>query len=463
MGYPNSTRFAFQIIIYLRSHKRPARGGFQSVWRQVSSTLSLFLVFFGTGLLLAAVRAALVYARLPHLISLREQQPAAVDLAIRVLDQPRLRISLRLAVVATHFVLAGLLWLLLTEWWLLATPGAAVGLLALAALVVIALEYLVEGLILRRPEFWALRLLWVGRLLDFFLSPFSGVLLRLWGSSEASQRTPASVTDDELKNWVEAGQPEGSLEKDERKMIYSIFQFGDTLCREIMVPRIDVFGLDVNTSFDEAFEAFARSGHSRIPVYHDTIDNILGILYAKDLLRVRMNPTGEVRKLLRPPYYVPEAKKVEELLREMQARGVHMAIVVDEYGGTAGIVTLEDIVEEIVGEIRDEYDQAEELLYQTISPDEFIFVGRIDVEDVNELLGTHLTREASDTLGGYIYGEIGRIPSGGEHLELEDWDLTLEQVSGRRIRRVRALRKPAAGPAEEKADDTEHRDQTKTD
>ncbi len=429
----------------------------------MSGTFSLFLVFFGAGLLLAVVRAALVYARLPHLISLREQQPAAVDLAIRVLDQPRLRISLRLAMVLIHFMLAGLFWMLLTEWALVSSLSIGLGLLALAALVVIAVEYLLEGLILLRPEFWALRLLWLGRLLDFFLSPFSGLLLRLLGSPESFPRTQASVTDDELKSWVEDGQPEGSLEKDERKMIYSIFQFGDTLCREIMVPRIDVFGLEVNTSWDEAFEAFTRSGHSRIPVYNDTIDSILGILYAKDLLRVRLNPTGEVRKLLRPPYYVPEAKKVEELLREMQGRGVHMAIVVDEYGGTAGIVTLEDIVEEIVGEIRDEYDQAEELLYQAINPDEYIFVGRIDVEDVNELLGTHLTREASDTLGGYIYGEIGRIPTGGEHLELEEWDLTLEQVSGRRIRRVRAQRKPAAGPSEEKTDDTERRDQTKAD
>jgi CBS domain containing-hemolysin-like protein len=284
------------------------------------------------------------------------------------------------------------------------------------------------------------------------------------GSSETLHRQQPSVTDDELKNWVEDGQQsEGSLEKGERKMIYSIFQFGDTLCREIMVPRIDVFALEVNSSLNEVFEAITRSGHSRIPVYNETIDNILGILYAKDLLRAHLTPVGEIRKLLRPAYYVPEAKKVDELLREMQGRGVHMAIVVDEYGGTAGIVTLEDIVEEIVGEIRDEYDQAEELLYQQISPDEYIFVGRIDVEDVNELLGTHLTRDVSDTLGGYIYGEIGRIPTGGEQLMLEDWELTLEQVSGRRIRRVRAQRKPVEGPAEDQTGDTDHGDSTKAD
>jgi CBS domain containing-hemolysin-like protein len=137
---------------------------------------------------------------------------------------------------------------------------------------------------------------------------------------------------------------------------------------------------------------------------------------------------------------VPEAKKVDELLREMQARSVHMAIVVDEYGGMAGLVTLEDIVEEIVGEIRDEYDQSEELLYQQVSPDEYLFNGRIDVEDVNDVLGTQLSRDLADTLGGYIYGSIGRVPAGGEVVQVDGWTLKIEQVSGRRIRKVRAVR-----------------------
>jgi putative hemolysin len=145
------------------------------------------------------------------------------------------------------------------------------------------------------------------------------------------------------------------------------------------------------------------------------------------------------------------------LLSEMRSRRVHMAIVIDEYGGMAGLVTLEDIVEEIFGEIRDEYDQGEELLYQQVGPDEYIFQGRIDLEDFNEIVGTHLTREVADTLGGFIYGEIGRVPVGGEAVEVEGWILTVETVSARRIRKVRVHRKPTETEAEENEDESERR------
>jgi CBS domain containing-hemolysin-like protein len=228
-----------------------------------------------------------------------------------------------------------------------------------------------------------------------------------------------------------------------------------------MVPRIDVFALEVSASLPEAIETATASGHSRVPVYAETIDNIVGILYAKDLLRVKPDPTQNadsqpIRGLCRPAFFVPEAKKVDELLREMQARRFHMAIVVDEYGGMAGIVTLEDIVEEIVGEIQDEYDVAEEKLYQQNGPEEYSFQGRINLDDFNEVLGTHLAKDNADTLGGYIYGEIGKVPTGGEQLTVDDWTLTVEQVTGRRIRRVLARRvPPPVVEGQEKKDDVE--------
>lgn len=229
-------------------------------------------------------------------------------------------------------------------------------------------------------------------------------------------------------------------------MIVSIFRLGDTFAREIMVPRIDILALEVNTPIDQAMDALQQSGHSRVPVYKDSVDNILGLLYAKDLLRFWRTGQQEasLSELLRPAYFIPEAKMVDELLAELQAKRIHMAIVVDEYGGVAGLVTLEDIVEEIVGEIRDEYDQAEELIYQAINDDEFIFQGRIDLDDFNDIMGTQLPNSEADTLGGLIYSRIGRVPTAGDNVKIEDLELTVEQVSGQRIRKVRAQRMPSA-------------------
>jgi len=263
------------------------------------------------------------------------------------------------------------------------------------------------------------------------------------------------MTEDELKTWVAVGETTGGLEKGERQMIYSIFHFGDTLCREIMIPRIDILALEADSSVSDSIRALTVSGHSRVPVYDDTIDNVVGLLYAKDLLRTQLDetPPESIRPFLRPAYFVPEAKKVDELLREMQERSIHMAIVVDEYGGMAGLVTMEDIVEEIVGEIRDEYDQGEAYLFQRISDDEFILNGRIGMDDFNDLLGTNLVTDLAETLGGYIYGTIGRVPTGGEYMRVEDWDLTVEQVSGRRITKIHAHRRPLQFINEEAADD----------
>jgi len=236
------------------------------------------------------------------------------------------------------------------------------------------------------------------------------------------------------------GEPEGDLEPDERKMIYSIFQFGETLCREIMVPRMEVLALEVKTPLNQAINALIDSGHSRVPVYDDEIDNVVGMLYAKDLLKIHgnTNEKSSIKKFLRKVYFVPESKKVDELLAEMQANGIHIAVVVDEYGGMAGLVTLEDIVEEIVGEIRDEYDQSEEILVQKLSEDEVLFKGRVSLDDFNDAIDTHLDPDMTDTLGGFFYSELGRVPAEGDRLDVEGWILTVEEVRGRRVGRIRA-------------------------
>lgn len=418
----------------------------------------IFVLLLALDLLFTAIRTAMVNVRLPYLVGLREGREQAVDRTQDLLARTRLRASLRLMVSLGHVLLVA------AGWWLAAstmgmstTLGSLLGGCALGIVLILLVESLVERAVFDNPELWAVRLTPVASVADALLSPVSALMTALVGASPAlEQRRTGGVTEDELKTWVEVGQPDGALEQDERQMIASIFEFSDTLCREVMVPRIDVLALDRQTSLGDAVQALLGSGHSRVPVYDGTIDNIVGLLYAKDLLRAtdQGGSSGMViADLLRPAYFVPESKKVDELLREMQARGVHMAIVVDEYGGMAGLVTLEDIVEEIVGEIRDEYDQGEDYLYQEITPDEFVFTGRLDMDDLNELLNLHIVQDQADTLGGYIYGQMGRVPLEGDRLKLDGWTLTVEQVSGRRIRKVRARRQQTLTETEELLND----------
>lgn len=413
------------------------------------------IILFVFDLTVAATRVSLLNARPLRLLSLREEQPVVVDRALALIENPRLRLTLRLSQTLARFFLAGLVFLLVLGWGKESEFLVLIQLggLLMLALIMLVLEFTIEGNVLHDPDRWTLRLVTFGRALVIIFFPLTALPLLIL-RSQGTPQSAAQMTEDELKTWIEADEEPGSLEREERQMIYSIFQFGDTLAREIMVPRIDILALDVNTSLSDAAQVFISSGHSRLPVYELTVDNILGLLYAKDLLPTMNGKSKGVslRELIRPAYFVPETKKADELLAEMQSRHIHMAVVVDEYGGVAGLVTLEDIVEEIIGEIQDEYDKSEELLYQAAGPDEYIFQGRIDLDDFNQVMGSHLPKVEADTLAGFLYDKMGRVPQGGETIEVENLLLTVDQVSGRRIRRVRAQRIPNS--EEKKGNDT---------
>ncbi len=371
--------------------------------------------------------------------------------------QPRLQASLNLMQTLLRFTLVGLVVLFVLHLNAALPDLAVLGILVAFAVLVFWIEWLVRTRVVRQPEVWAVRLAAYARLLLFIFKPFVAVPLALYKEEESAVESSNSLMMDELINLVDAGQQEGFLEQEERKMIHSIFDLGDTLAREIMVPRIDVLALDASTQLDEAIDTLLKSGFTRVPVYQDTIDNVLGLLYAKDLLRVwrEGGQLESLKGLLRQAYFVPEAKKADQLLAEMQSRRVHMAIVVDEYGGVAGLVTLEDIVEEIIGEIQDEYDLEEELPYLEVADGEFVFQGRVDLDDFNEVLESSLPKDEADTIGGLIYNRMGRVPTSGESVQVDDLLLTVEQVSGRRIRKVRAQRLQLASDQE---DHTNHAD-----
>lgn len=267
----------------------------------------------------------------------------------------------------------------------------------------------------------------------------SNIVVRPFGGTASF--SPPMLTEEELKMLVQAGEEEGVLEEEEKEMIHSIFEFTDTIVRKVMVPRIDIKAVDVDDSIDELLDVIIKAGHSRIPIYEENIDNIVGIVHAKDLLR-GLHEHGqdiEIKSLMRSPYVIPENKMVDELLAEFKRSKIQMAIVVDEYGGTAGLVTIEDLLEEIVGDIMDEYD-VEGPAVEVVDENTTIVDARTAVDEINEQMGLSLPEEEFDTIGGFVFGLLGREAHQGEKIEYEAIDLFVEKTDGRRIQRIKIVK-----------------------
>lgn len=250
------------------------------------------------------------------------------------------------------------------------------------------------------------------------------------------------VTEAEIQELMDAGEEEGVINEEENQMIRSILALGDTVVREIMVPRTDMAFVSADAGVKEVLEGIIACGHSRIPVYEGTIDNIIGLIYAKDLLKYWGTSEEDIqlRTIIRAPFFIPENKNLEELLHEFKKRRVHIAIVIDEYGGTAGLVTIEDLLEQIVGDIKDEYDIEEERL--VVEPDGAILVdARLPIEELEDHFHIQVERDKFDTVGGLIFQMTGRIPVSGEIVENEVIRLTVLEADERKISRVRIVRK----------------------
>jgi CBS domain containing-hemolysin-like protein len=290
---------------------------------------------------------------------------------------------------------------------------------------------------------------WAGRL----LSPIAGLLIRL-GNVIAPGRGLAQgpfVTEEVLRDMIDVAESDEVIEETERAMIHSIFELGDTVVREIMIPRPDMVTVSADDRLGDVLDVMLSAGHSRIPVYRDDRDRIVGLVYAKDVLRRLHTGASEDDPwydLMRAPYFVPELKQVDALLRELQAEKVHLAIVVDEYGATAGLVTIEDILEEIVGEIVDEYDR-EEVLVEQLAEGGVRVDARLPVDELEDLLTCELPDEEWDTVGGLLFGMLGHVPQPGEHIEVDGVRLTAERIQGRRIAKVLVDRVAAVPDPEE--------------
>jgi CBS domain containing-hemolysin-like protein len=318
----------------------------------------------------------------------------------------------------------------------LAIAGTAIALLVVGEIgpMIVAARYL-DGVALRSAG--------PILLLSRIVSPVVRVLNRLSSTIGAESNGEPTVTEDEIREWIDVGKMEGAIEVGEQVMLYNVLDFGETTAREVMTPRMDVTMIEDTTSLDSALTVFHETGFSRLPVYHERVDNLVGVLNIKDVYGavVARTPGARIADLSYDPYFVPETKKIDDLLRELQVRKVPMAMVMDEYGGFVGIVTIEDILEELVGDIMDEFDE-ESAQVEPAGEGVYLVDASVWVDDLNERIGIALpTSDAYETVGGLVIDRLGHIPHPGETVVLEESGATLVvmQMRGKRIVRIKLI------------------------
>lgn len=422
----------------------------------VGTTIAAIVLLIALNALFTAADTAMDVLKPLHVKAVREANPRLADRLDRVIeDRSRLVAAssfgsqlCRFAMVVGSFVLAPAGLALVNPEGSRAVPSD----LLLAGVVIalpIGLANLVFGELVPK-SYAALRVPSVaGGLL-----PFASVVATLLGpaiwlvtatANLVSKRYGATATfavvnqaEEEIREIVESAEHSGELEEEEREMLHSVFEFSDTVAREVMTPRIDLDALPIESDVEEVIRVIQESGHSRIPLYERTDDQIVGVIHAKDLLLARLQGDVDLRALLRQPLFVPENKDLHELLKEMRQSRSQIAVVQDEFGGTAGIVTIEDIVEEVVGDIVDEYDVEEPEIVP--DGDTFLVSGKAHLDDLNDEIGSSFESEEFDTVGGFVFGLFGYQPRQGETLEVSGYLCTVEETDGRRIHKLRLRR-----------------------
>ncbi|MFQ5899307.1 MAG: hemolysin family protein [Candidatus Methylomirabilia bacterium] len=397
--------------------------------------IGLMILLIGSALLNGAEAAYFSLGRLR--IRRRVDSPEVADQLASLTKRPHdllvtLLVGITLMSIGASALAAFVAGRLFAQWGLFVAIGAMI------FLTTVFTELLPMTLALDHPHRFAARVsrlvAWLSVLLTparILLGGLTKLTLKILGASERSE---PFLTSDELRTLVDVGAREGVVERDEREMIRRALALEDTLVRAVMVPRPDMDCLDVSTPQQQILGAIREHLHSRLPVYEESVDRIVGILYTKEILPfVRgMPPDFNLRAHLHPPYFVPESKRVLALLKECQAKKIHMAIVVDEYGSTVGLVTLEDLLEELVGEIGDEFD-VEERLIQPVDPRTLRVSGKLPINELNAATGLSLGNDAYDTVGGWVLDLFGRIPHRGERVEIPEATVAIEKVDRTRV------------------------------
>ena len=419
-------------------------------WVILATVIVLFLV----SIVLAMAETAFTRMSRIRALSLDEEGRKGAHRLAQMLEKPERTLNvLLLLILVAQLTSASLLGALLERSF--GSAGLFIGLVLQIVVYFVIGEVAPKTYAIQNPDRAALRVsgfLWAVtnfpplRLLSRGLIGLANVMLPGKGLKQGP-----FVTEEDLRTMADVAADEQEIEREERRLIHSIFEFGDTVVREVMKPRPDMVAIDCNETVEAAIERAIEGGFSRIPCYEGDTDNIIGIVYLKDLVHRARSGGGEdpVRVAVREAVFVPESKRVAELLREMRTQKFHMAIVVDEHGGTAGLVTLEDLLEEIVGEIVDEYD-IEEPGVEPLEGGGIRAPGRTPIDEVNEVLGVELPDTEWDTVGGLVFNLLGHVPKTGETVRFQGLELRAERVEGRRIALVAIV--PVDEPAKRDAD-----------
>ncbi len=418
-------------------------------WLQLIILL-VTLVFCGVASAAETAFTSISRIKLKNLVEEGDVKAAEIE---RLLAEPNSFLSAILIVNSVAVIVASSLATVLALRFS-TTYGELLSSIVISLVVLIFCEITPKTAAVQNPLRWARALIGIVKGLAWLLHPVVVMLsvitssfVRLLGG-QIKHNSPF-VTEEELRLLVTVGEEEGVLEEEETDMIHSIFEFADTTVREVMIPRIDMVTLDSNATVTEAVDLALQGGFSRIPVYEESvgIDEIIGVLYTKDMLKQLRegHNTFPIRDLVRSAYFVPETKKLDDLLREIRQKHVHMVIVVDEYGSVAGLVTIEDLVEEIVGDIQDEYDH-EEVLHEKVNENEHIFDAKISIYDFNEMMEAHLEDGDYETLGGFVYAQLDKVPIVGDTTTFQDLRFTVLATRGRRITKIRVERVPMDVP-----------------
>ena len=416
------------------------------IWAIAAALLLIFLTA-----LFGAAETALSRMSLNRAKKLVESGMRGAERVVRLLEDPARTLNILALLVLVLQVLAVALVAVVLDHYLDDWLVVIVASIGVSAALFVGAEVAPKTIAVQRTETVAVR---TARWVQMVVTPLWPVAhVLIWAGNVIAPgkglKQGPFVTEEEIREMIDVAESDEVIEESERAMIHSIFELGDTVVREIMVPRPDMVTVSETDDLGTVLDTILRAGHSRIPVQgSDDRETIVGLVYAKDVLG-RLHSQGDEEgpweDLLRAPMFVPELKPVDALLREMQADKTHLAVVVDEYGATAGLVTIEDILEEIVGEIVDEYDREEKLVEQ-LSDDVWRLDARLPVDELNDMLGTTLPNEEWDTLGGLLFGLLGHVPSPGERVEVEGIRLTAERIRGRRIAKVLVKRLAVPAP-----------------